>query len=62
MIESFYQIDYIGIMGNSKFNSYGETNGMINFEQFRGLYTYYSGSFIQTNNILTYYSQVYYLL
>lgn len=37
MIKSYYDIDFMGIMGNTRFNSFGETSGMINFEQFRGL-------------------------
>ena len=37
MEESFNEIDFMGIMGNNKFNSHGETNGMINVEQFLGL-------------------------
>ena len=37
MIESFQEIDFLGLMGNSRFNSHGETHGMINIEQRLGL-------------------------
>ena len=50
MIASFNEIDFMGLMGNSKFNLHGETYGMINIEQrlgeivdnnlFTGIYIY----------------------
>ena len=36
MVQSFKEIEFMGIMGNNKFNLYGETNGMINIEQYLG--------------------------
>ena len=36
MLDSFNEINFMGIMGNNKFNVHGETGGMMNIEQFIG--------------------------
>ena len=40
MVESFNEIDFMGVMGKTKFNIHGETYGMISIEQYIGLYLY----------------------
>ena len=41
MVESLNEIDFMGLLGNNKFNSIGETNGMVNVAQLIGYVVYY---------------------